>query len=464
MVLYPIMARFTGCIVALFVCVLAAGRVFAADEPMLLRVFLKDGTSIVTYGEYSRVDDTVVVSVPVGGTPSEPRLHVVSIPASRVDWDKTERHAASARYQRFVATRAEKDYQQLTESVAAVLGTIAQATDRASALKSAEQARKMLLDWPRTHYGYRQQDVQEIVGVLDSAIARLNGNGPLKPFDSALVTAAEPPREAPPTMPSTRQQLDQLLAIARVSSDPAERVALLRSALALLKTPGVVAAADASRLLRVIEEQINREAVIDQRYSRLGKDLLTRSTKAAAEARISEVQRQLERIPKEDARLGRQRPEMVQALTISVQEQLDKARHLRLLRDQWQSRQAIYREYQRNVGTEMLQLAKARAALESIRSLEGPSHDQLTTMQRTFSGGATRLDRLRVPDYLRSTHELIVGAWRFAEAAAAARLRAVSSGELATAWEASSAAAGALMMLSRAQKEIRTLIEPPKLQ
>jgi hypothetical protein len=40
----------------------------------------------------------------------------------------------------------------------------------------------------------------------------------------------------------------------------------------------------------------------------------------------------------------------------------------------------------------------------------------------------------------------------------------VTSGEISVAWEASSAAAGALMMLSRAQKEMRTLIEPPKLQ
>jgi hypothetical protein len=155
---------------------------------------------------------------------------------------------------------------------------------------------------------------------------------------------------------------------------------------------------------------------------------------------------------------------MVQALTASVQEQLDKARHHRLLLDQWQSRQAIYREYQRSVGTEMMQLVKARAALESIRKLEGPPPAQLTSMQRTLSGGSVRLDRIRVPDYLRSTHELIVSAWRFAETAAAARLRAVASGEIATAWEASSAAAGALMMLSRAQGEIRTLIEPPKLQ
>jgi hypothetical protein len=69
-----------------------------------------------------------------------------------------------------------------------------------------------------------------------------------------------------------------------------------------------------------------------------------------------------------------------------------------------------------------------------------------------------------VPEYLRSTHELVISAWRFAETAAAGRLKAVSSADIGTAWEASSAAAGALMMLSQAQKELLTLTEPPKLQ
>ena len=91
-------------------CAVGAARVNAADEATLFRVFLKDGSSLVTYGEFARVGDQVVLSVPVGGTREEPRLHAVSLAASRVDWDKTDRHVASTRYQRYVATRAEADY------------------------------------------------------------------------------------------------------------------------------------------------------------------------------------------------------------------------------------------------------------------------------------------------------------------------------------------------------------------
>jgi hypothetical protein len=73
------------------------------------------------------------------------------------------------------------------------------------------------------------------------------------------------------------------------------------------------------------------------------------------------------------------------------------------------------------------------------------------------------MERLRVPDELRATHDLVVGAWRFAENATRQRADAVSSGNLGRAWEASSAAAGALMMLTRAQQNIRELLELPKL-
>jgi hypothetical protein len=69
-----------------------------------------------------------------------------------------------------------------------------------------------------------------------------------------------------------------------------------------------------------------------------------------------------------------------------------------------------------------------------------------------------------VPDHLRATHELLVGAWRFAETAIDTRYDAVSSGNVSTAWQASSSAAAALLMVSRVQQDMRALLDPPGLQ
>ena len=95
-----------------------------------------------------------------------------------VDWEKTERFAASARYQRYVATRAEADYQQVTEEVATVLSNIAQSTDRAKRAGGGGPGASHVGGMAPSHYGYRQQDIQEIVRLLDSAISRLQGGAP----------------------------------------------------------------------------------------------------------------------------------------------------------------------------------------------------------------------------------------------------------------------------------------------
>ena len=60
----------------------------AADEAAMFRVFLKDGGSLVSFGEIARVGERVVFSMPtsVGANPS---LRLVNIPSSRVDWERT---------------------------------------------------------------------------------------------------------------------------------------------------------------------------------------------------------------------------------------------------------------------------------------------------------------------------------------------------------------------------------------
>ena len=66
------------------------------DDVTLLRVFLTDGTSLVSYGEPARVSDRVIFSMPTATTPNPP-LHLVNLPIARVDWDRTTRYAATAR-------------------------------------------------------------------------------------------------------------------------------------------------------------------------------------------------------------------------------------------------------------------------------------------------------------------------------------------------------------------------------
>ena len=439
----------------------------AATLPTIFRIFLNDGSTLVSYGEYALVKDRVVFSMPVGGASDQPRLQVVSLPSTSVNWNRTEQYAQSARYQQYAATRGEEDYQALSNEVAQALNDIALTKDPRQALAKAEQVRQTLVAWPQSHFGYRQDDVRDIVSVLDESIAGLRDTTQgSSPFQVTLFAGVPRiPIEPVTGMPTAREELDDIFRLVRVSARESDRVALLQAALALLKDGATgYAPLEVDALRRHTEGEIRNELAIDSSYSRLVQRLMTAATKAAAEAHVGDVEHIVRRVDHEDAKLGKQRPDTIDALRASLQAKLTAARRLQLLRDQWHLRVGRYREYEHSVGAQMLELVKAQPMLESIRRLEGPPVDQLRTLRARLSGGSERLQRVQLSDDLRDTHDLLVSAWRFAENAANMRYDAVASGNIDQAWKASSAAAAALLMISRTQEQLRNLVEPPHIQ
>ena len=447
-----------------FLVSVACASAASAADATLFRIFLRDGAVLVSYGEFSRVEDRVIFSMPVGGGADEPRLQVVWVAADAVDWPRTERYANSARFQQYAQTRGEEDFRALNDDVARVLNEIAVTTDRVRAMELASRARAALATWPLTHQGYRQDDVREIVGLIDEAIAGLRASAGQTSFELSLVASLPTPELEPMQgMPTPAEQLDQVVRLASLTTQPSDRLMLLQTARAMLDEGSATIIPNAAALRESLEIRIKGELDVERRYANLSRRLVQASEREAARARVGGVEKVLARIDHEDQRLGRRRPDVVAALRATVAANLNAARELRLRRDQWLLRQDVYQDYQRMIGSQFMGLVKARASLEAIRRLDGPKLGTLQSLRSRLSGGAERLERLRVPDELRGTHDLIVGAWRFAENATRHRVDAVSSGNLARAWEASSAAAGALMMLTRAQQNIREMLELPRL-
>jgi hypothetical protein len=444
--------------------VLAAAESVVPGDVILLRVFLKDGSTVVSYGEYARVGDDVVLSMPLGKDVSRPTLQLITLPAASVDWPRTERYAASARYQQYIATRAEEDFAEMSAATAASLNEIEASTDRQHAIEIADAARRRLASWPSEHYGYRAADVADIISIIDDAISRIAGAGAGgRPFQVSLV--ANPVLDSlEPVLglPAPRDQVRRLAALANASPHSTERVELMRAALRLMDDPSSeINREESADLRRTLEERIRDEVATDDSYARMTTKLLGVAQRAAARAQVYEVQRVIESVSDEDARLGSRRPETTRALRAELMATLDAARDLRLRRDQWALRRDLYRTYVERVSTTVAQLVKAQSALEAIRSLAGPSPLRLQTLQRSLAGGMDRLKPIVPPEQLRSAHDQLLAAWQFAVSATDARLKAVESGDLQVAWQASSAAAGSLMLLNRAQDEIRQALTPP---
>ena len=99
-------------------CLLTVELVSAQeDDATLLRVFLRDGTALVSYGEFARVGDRVIFSMPTAST-ANPPLQLANIPADRVDWERTTRYADAARAARYADTQAESDYIAINNAIA----------------------------------------------------------------------------------------------------------------------------------------------------------------------------------------------------------------------------------------------------------------------------------------------------------------------------------------------------------
>jgi hypothetical protein len=450
-------------------CLVSAGAARAASaqtsDVTLFRVFLKDGTNVVSYGEHVRVDDDVVFAMPLGVSVAEPRLQVISLPASLVDWPRTDRYTMSARYQRYAATRGEADFAQLSAEVAAMLNEVALITEPDRALEIADRARRKLVEWPSAHFGYRQHDIGDIVALIDEAVSHLQSSSGASAVQLSLVaTVPTIPLEPVLGMTTPRDQVARIVTLVGHLPRAADRIALLRAALEMVKEPasGVAAADDAAAVRRSLDVQLREELSADERYGNLAKKLTDQARRAAGSASVAGVERTLAAVDGEDARLGRKRPEMVRALRSELQAQLEAARELRLRRDQWQVRREIYRSYVNSVSAQVTQLVKAHSSLDAIRRLAGPSPNRLISLKGTLGGGAQRLQQVVAPEQMQAAHELLVNAWRFAERAIDARHTAVVSGDLDTARQASSAAAGSLLLLNRAQAEIRSVLDPPK--
>src|SRR5437868_577907 len=130
---------------AALIAPLGAAADQAPDAATLLRVFLTDGTSLVSYGEPARVGDRVIFSMPTAATPNPP-LHLVNLPLERVDWDRTTRYAATARAAHYIETQAENDYAALSNDVTSTLNEVALTAEPSQRLAIVQRARQTQAD------------------------------------------------------------------------------------------------------------------------------------------------------------------------------------------------------------------------------------------------------------------------------------------------------------------------------
>jgi hypothetical protein len=448
-------------LVAFFWALALAAPVHARDV-VLYRLFLLDGTTAVSYGEFARIAGNVIFSMPLGGLETDaPQLQLVSLSESAVDWRRTEAYAEAARARQFVETRGEAEFARLSEAVAGTLNQVAYTEDPVKRLAIADQARRQLADWPARNYGYRASDVAQLASLLDEVVSELRVAAGQSRFDLNLVASASPPPVVPMLPPPTlRESVEQAFTLARASADAVQRASLLRGITDALAGPAREGGWAAALRARATADLITSTRV-DQTYT----DLSARMLKAAGErvrrADVKGMEALIKDLLKADDKLGRQRPQETAALLATMDLRLQAARRQRLASDRWAISQGAVRAYESQAKSAIDLLGRARPSLEQIRQLAGPSSRALRQLQKSTEVASRELALIKPPADVDTVHNLLVSAFQMAIRAADARMGAISANDMSLAWQASSAAAGALLLLDRARDELKRLMIPP---
>jgi hypothetical protein len=435
----------------------------ASSRATLFRVFLNDGSTLVSYGEYARVADQVVLSMPLGGTPDAPTLQLLSIPASTVNWEQTDAYAEAARAARYAETRGPNDYALLSDAVSRALSDIAVTSDPDRKVAMALEARRNVTRWAAEHYAYRATDVAKLAGMFDDVIAEVREAAGGRNFDLTLIAnLAAPPSVPLMNAPDFHETTESAFHAAQLTEDPAERTTLLRSI-----TQSLAGRDDAEWIapLRArVASALAIEERIDKNYVEFTRGFIDAADRYARGANVRALQALQQRALVVDRRLGEARPRELASLLASLDARLDAARRLQLARDQWAARLEVLQEYERAMAAPAAMLRASRGRLEAIRQLESTPRQMLVWLAGQTANASRLLSGITPPPGGEKAHGLLTSAAQLAARAVSSRQLAVSTNEMQPAWEASSAAAGALMLLDRASEELQRLKRVPELQ
>jgi hypothetical protein len=277
----------------------------------------------------------------------------------------------------------------------------------------------------------------------------------------SLVASADPPPVVPVLPPPTlRESIEQAFTLTRVSQDPPQRAALLRSIVDALAGPaGHEAWASALRARATAELRLSVQ--IDRKYADLTARTLADAGKKLRRADVGGIEALIRDVLKADDKLGRRRPQETAALLATIDMRLDAARRFRLATDQWKLRTRIVRSYEKKADSALDALGDAREPLERIRQLSGPTPKALTKFRENTLVASRELALIKPAPEVDAVHGLLASAFEMAIRAANDRMAAIRGNDMAVAWRASSAAAGALLLFDRARDELRNLMVPP---
>jgi hypothetical protein len=319
--------------------------------------------------------------------------------------------------------------------------------DRNRQVALAEEARRRLTAWPREHFHYRSGDVQKLVGLLGDLVNELKAAGGQPAF--ALELSAGPPapmREAVLPAPGLRESIELALLAATRTDLSEDRVALLRVASSVVGGDRDLGALVARRLAEEVEAT--------EAYAALAAGVRARARHAEARGDVAAVDHLEVELRTRDRQLGARRPAEVRQLVGEIRAARETARANRELLDRYATVRAALIEYELMVRPALSGLDGLKLVLEYVRDMRHVSYERTVVAHGRLVNFERLVARVVPPDALAAVHATLVSAVQMAREACERRRLAAVTNVARTLREASSAAAGALLLIDRSRHDL----------
>jgi hypothetical protein len=463
----PVSGRRAACVCALaIVWVLGVAAEPASAQPApprpSFRVFLIDGTPLLSAGEFVRSDGRVVFSMPIGGEAEPGALQVISLPDAVIDWIRTNRYADAVRFRRYAASQGEDDYLALSNQVARALSDMAFAPDAETKVRIGEAIRRQLVEWPADHLGYRAADVGDMTAIVEESLTDVRATSGQQAFDLNLVASIEPPAEPLLPEPTVEESVGLARLASRAADSSLERVSLQSAILVVLAQRRAASPEPWMRSAeRLAKESLAFEGRVDRQYGELSQR--TRAAAAAASSRgdVGAIESLVSDVKRQDDRLGRRRPDTIWSLVDALKATLEVARNNRLALDRWQYRLDVFGAYKRVIEAALSRIAKHGPDVDAVRRLAGPNARRLADTDRDLAQLEVSLLPVAPPPDVKDTHDTMLAAIRLLREAVRLRREAVVAGNMDAAYNASSAAAGGWLLSDRVRAHIADYFRRP---
>jgi hypothetical protein len=440
--------------------VLSADQTPAVDAGAIFRVFLKNGTALASYGESAEAGDRVVFTLLVVGADQQRTLQLTSLPASAVDLDRTRRYADAIRLVHYTATRAEVDYAAMTQEVQRSIAELTAVADPKKRLAMAEQARARLVSWSKGTYGYRAAEVQELTRLFDEVINDLRAAAGQGQFKVELSATTIPATEPLLAAPGAAESITLALAAAGAADSEEDRAAILKMAAAAAAGNDPALADVRANVARVLDLETKATAA----YEQLATDMRARATAARKKGDADALSSVLSALEARNAELGNRRPVIMQTLTSEIEAMLASTRTYRAALEHYTAVRGSLLAYERAIRPTTIGFDGLVPVFNAIRDIKYTAYERLERAGSRLKELIVTLDAIAPPPDLVDVQATLASALRMADHACDRRRLSIALRSQVIAEEASSAAAGAMLLAGQARDQLVARLYPPKIQ